>query len=67
MQGWLRGVCKAVSASGQYNGVSVDEWAGVVDDAFPPSEQDRTRHLLVQDFSDSTAVMVPPEVMRAPP
>ncbi len=67
VQDWLRETCRRVAASGVHNGVSVEEWAGVVDDAFPPSEEDRTRHLRVQDFSDTTAVTVPPEVRHRYP
>ena len=43
------------------------DWAPVVTDAFPPEEPDRVAHLRTQDFGDSTAVALPPEVRAQPP
>ena len=62
VQDWLRDVCKSVIAAGAHNGVPLADWAPVVTDAFPPGEPDRIKHLRTQDFGDSTAVALPPEV-----
>ena len=62
VQDWLRDVCKTVVASGGHNSVPLADWAPVVTDAFPAGEPDRIAHLRTQDFGDSTAVALPPEV-----
>lgn len=66
IQDWLRDVCKSVIAAGGHNGVPLADWAPVVTDAFPPGEPDRVKHLRTQDFGDSTAVALPPEVRSRP-
>ena len=66
VQDWLRDVCKSVIAAGGHNGVPLADWAPVVTDAFPPGEPDRVKHLRTQDFGDSTAVALPPEVRAHP-